>query len=53
MCNIPIYFYNIRMKHLQHTSETFEIFETASSLAPRLANGSAPGKASNRAPPRL
>ena len=24
MCNIPIYFCNIRMKHLQHTSETFE-----------------------------
>jgi hypothetical protein len=23
MCNIPIYFYNIRMKHLQRTSKTF------------------------------
>jgi hypothetical protein len=24
MCNIPIYFCNIDIKHLQHTSETFE-----------------------------
>jgi hypothetical protein len=27
MCNIPIYLFNIRMKHLQHTSETFEIYD--------------------------
>jgi hypothetical protein len=25
-CNIPIYFYNIRMKHLQYTSETLETY---------------------------
>ena len=25
MCNIPFYFYNIDIKHLQNTSETFEI----------------------------
>jgi hypothetical protein len=24
MCNIPIYFYNINIKHLQHTSETLK-----------------------------
>ena len=24
MCNIPIYFYNIKMKHLQHPNETPE-----------------------------
>ena len=24
ICNIPIYFCNIRIKHLQHTSETLE-----------------------------
>jgi hypothetical protein len=28
ICNIPIYFYNIRIKHLQHTSETSGILET-------------------------
>jgi hypothetical protein len=28
MCNIPIYFCNIRIKHLQYTSETYEILET-------------------------
>ena len=28
MCNIPIYYCNIRMKHLQHTSETSKIIET-------------------------
>jgi hypothetical protein len=28
ICNIPIYFYNIHMKHLQHTYETSEILET-------------------------
>ena len=27
-CNIPIYFCNIRMKHLQHTSKTSETLET-------------------------
>jgi hypothetical protein len=27
MCNIPIYFYNIHMKHLQHTSKTYETLE--------------------------
>jgi hypothetical protein len=27
MCNIPIYFCNIDIKHLQYTSETFEILE--------------------------
>jgi hypothetical protein len=27
-CNIPIYFCNIRMKQLKHTSETTEILET-------------------------
>ena len=26
ICNIPIYFCNIHMKHLQHTSETFETY---------------------------
>jgi hypothetical protein len=26
MCNIPIYFCNIHMKHLQHTSETIETY---------------------------
>jgi hypothetical protein len=28
MCNILIYFYNIDMKHLQHTSKTSETLET-------------------------
>ena len=28
ICNIPIYFCNIHMKHLQRTSETYEIIET-------------------------
>jgi hypothetical protein len=28
ICNIPIYFYNIYMKHLQHTSETSATIET-------------------------
>jgi hypothetical protein len=27
MCNTPIYFYNIHMKHLQHTSKTYETLE--------------------------
>jgi hypothetical protein len=27
ICNIPIYFCNISMTHLQHTSETSETFE--------------------------
>jgi hypothetical protein len=27
MCNIPIYFYNIPMKRLQHTYETFKTLE--------------------------
>ena len=27
MCNIPIYFCNIKMKHLQHLDETFETLE--------------------------
>ena len=27
MCNIPIYFCNIRMKHLKHISKTSETFE--------------------------
>jgi hypothetical protein len=26
VCNISIYFYNIDMRHLQHTSETSEIY---------------------------
>jgi hypothetical protein len=26
ICNISIYFYNIHMKHLQHTSETIETY---------------------------
>jgi hypothetical protein len=26
MCNIPIYFYNIKMKHLQHRDETSETY---------------------------
>jgi hypothetical protein len=26
MCNITIYFYNIYMRHLQHTSETIETY---------------------------
>jgi hypothetical protein len=26
ICNFPIYFYNIFLKHLQHTSETLEIY---------------------------
>jgi hypothetical protein len=30
MCNITIYFCNIQMKHLQHTSKTSEIIETYS-----------------------
>jgi hypothetical protein len=30
MCNITIYFCNIHMKHLQHTSETYEKTETYS-----------------------
>jgi hypothetical protein len=28
ICNIPIYFCNIRMKHLQHLDETSETHET-------------------------
>jgi hypothetical protein len=28
MCNIPIYFYNIKMKHLQHPDKTSETLET-------------------------
>jgi hypothetical protein len=28
ICNIPIYFYNIHMKHLQHTSESSKTLET-------------------------
>jgi len=28
ICNIPIYFYNIQMKHLQDVSETYERIET-------------------------
>jgi hypothetical protein len=28
MCNIPIYFFNIRMRHLQHISEIFETLKT-------------------------
>jgi hypothetical protein len=28
ICNILIYFCNIDIKHLQHTSETFETLET-------------------------
>ena len=28
ICNILIYFCNIRMKHLQHISETLETLET-------------------------
>ena len=28
ICSIPIHFCNIYMKHLQHTSETYEILET-------------------------
>jgi hypothetical protein len=28
MCNIPIYFCNIHIKHLQHISETSKILET-------------------------
>jgi hypothetical protein len=28
MCNIPIYFCNIKMKHLQHPGETSETLET-------------------------
>jgi hypothetical protein len=28
MCNFPIYFYNIRMKQLKHTSKTIETLET-------------------------
>ena len=27
-CNIPIYFCNIKMKHLQHLDETSETLET-------------------------
>jgi hypothetical protein len=27
MCNTPIYFYNIHMKHLQRTSKTYETLE--------------------------
>jgi hypothetical protein len=27
ICNIPIYFCNIDLKHLQHTAETCEILE--------------------------
>ena len=30
MCNIPIYFCNIKMKHLQHLDETSEILKTYS-----------------------
>jgi hypothetical protein len=26
MCNIPIYFYNIHLKHLQHAYETIEMY---------------------------
>jgi hypothetical protein len=28
ICNIPIYFCNIHIKHLQHNSKTFETDET-------------------------
>jgi hypothetical protein len=28
MCNIPIYFCNIQMKHMQHPNETFETLQT-------------------------
>ena len=28
MCNIPIYFYNHQMKHIQHTSETAKTLST-------------------------
>jgi hypothetical protein len=28
MCNIPIYFYNTNIKHLQHTFQTPETLET-------------------------
>jgi hypothetical protein len=27
MCNVPIYFYNIDIKHLQYTSKIFETLE--------------------------
>ena len=30
MCNIPIYFCNIKMKHLQHTDKPSETLETYS-----------------------
>ena len=30
MCNVPIYFCNIKMKHLQHIDETSETLETYS-----------------------
>ena len=30
ICNIPIYFCNINLKHLQHTSEISETLETDS-----------------------
>jgi hypothetical protein len=28
MCNIPIYFCNIDIQHMQHTSKTSETFES-------------------------
>ena len=28
MCNTPIYFYNIDIQHLQHSSEIFDYIET-------------------------
>jgi hypothetical protein len=30
MCNIPIYFYNIKMKHSQHPDKTYETLQTYS-----------------------
>ena len=34
ICNIPIYFCNIRMKHLQHTYETLKIYVCNMSFSP-------------------
>jgi hypothetical protein len=38
MCNIPIYFCNTDIKHLQHTPEAFETLEIDASTCSFIAN---------------
>jgi hypothetical protein len=48
MCNIPIYFCNIIMKHLQHTSKTSETFKMYTCNIHRILVQPPPSSASGR-----